>query len=75
MPGKKRGGPNIDPTKLYTLATAAKLLRVGEETVKANLRKGKLAGEQIGSLRKWHVRGSSIIARRRELKMDLLDRT
>lgn len=70
---KRRRSPTIDSARLYTLAAAAKLLRVSEGTVKANLRKGKLSGDQIGPLRKWHVRGASIIARRRELKFDLLE--
>lgn len=70
---KKRRRPPIDADKLYSLSAASKLLRVGEETVKAHLRKGSLSGEQIGPLRKWHVRGSAIIARRRDLKIDLLD--
>jgi hypothetical protein len=74
VPSNRRK-PKIEPSKLYTLNAAARLLGVSEETVKANLRKRKLSGEQIGPLRKWHVRGASIIARRHETNMDLLEPT
>jgi hypothetical protein len=72
---RRRRPKKIVPSKLYPLEEAAALLHVSEQTVKANLNKGKLEGTRIGPLHKWHVRGASIISRRKELNIDLLEGT
>ncbi len=52
--------PNdIKPDKFYTVEEVGKLLSLSGQTVRNNLRKGKLSGKKIG--RRWHVKGLSLI--------------
>jgi len=62
----------IDPTTWYPARKAADFLEVTEDTVKSHCREGELKNEaqKRGAKKKWHVRGSSIIALRKKWRLD-----
>ena len=60
----------IDPTTWYSASKAAEFLGITEGSVKKNLRERKLAGEQKGPKKRWHVTGRAIIELRKKWNMD-----
>jgi hypothetical protein len=72
MQGDPLKGSRIDPEKWYSARDAARLLEVTELTVTRYCRDGtQLARvKKIGPKGRWHVLGSEILRRRRELELD-----
>lgn len=66
------GKARINPDKWYTAGEAAVLLEVTEPTVTRYCRLGKPLKrvKKIGPKGRWHVLGSEIIRRRKELALD-----
>ena len=63
----------IDSDKWYTSREAAPHLGVIEETVKKYSRDGTLPGKQAGPKKRWHIRGSAILKKRKEWGLDEIE--
>jgi hypothetical protein len=60
----------IDPDFDYSAAEAAELLQVTADTVKEYCRTGQLVGKRLGPKKRWHIRGSALIKKRKEWGFD-----
>ena len=61
---------SIDPKKWYRAPSAAPLLMVTQETVKAYCRRGTLKAKQVGPKNVWHILGKSILKLREQWRID-----
>jgi excisionase family DNA binding protein len=60
----------IDPKRYYTAEEAGKYLRVQRDTVKKQIREGKLKGKKQGGRQQWVVRGDELLRRMKEVNLD-----
>ena len=61
----------LDPERYYTTEEAEKWLRVKRDTIKIQIREGRIQARQQGGRKQWVIRGEEILRRMQELGYDL----